>query len=80
VRSEFEDVLRLPGDEAMVDQAVRDALDAGVTEQEIAVVFASKPRDEFWVPLVAGRLGVLARHQRGPRLRAPLLPVNLDRF
>jgi hypothetical protein len=68
----FDDVLLEPGDEGMVDGAVKAALGAGVTEQEVTEVFESEPRDELWVPLVSGRLLNLARARNrgeGPAAR-----------
>jgi hypothetical protein len=65
VKSEsYKDVLLEPGDEAMVEGAIQAALDAGVTEQEVAEVFKSEFRDVLWVPIVSGRLLNLARARR----------------
>jgi hypothetical protein len=71
----FKDVLLQPGDEEMVEQAVQAALDAGVTEQEVAEVFESEPRDVFWVPLVSGRLSYLARARRRGDVRPRERPL-----
>ena len=65
----YEDVLVQPGDEEMVDAAVRDALAGGVTEEKIDRVLRTEIRDEFFVPLVAGRLAVLARQRRAAATR-----------
>jgi hypothetical protein len=72
----FDDVLLQPGDEEMVDKAIRDARNAGVTEQEINTVLRTEIRDWFWVPLVAGRLAVLARQRRGRWPRGRLLDLG----
>jgi hypothetical protein len=66
----FRDVFVMPGDRAMVEGSVQEALGAGVTEAEIDRVLTSEPRDVYWVPLVSGRLGSLAR-ARGPRRAVP---------
>ena len=67
----FEDVLIEPGDEEMVEGAIREALDAGLSEAEIAAVLADERRDPLWVPIVAGRLGALARQRRRGSLSSP---------
>jgi hypothetical protein len=65
VKGEYDDVLTEPGDEQMVDHAIADALDAGLSDEEVNEVLRSEPKDSLWTPIVSGRLAVLARKRRG---------------
>jgi hypothetical protein len=62
--NEFADVLLYDGDAELVDAAIAEALDAGVSEEEIAAVMKAERRDRAWVPVVSGKLLTRAQEVR----------------